>query len=152
MTKMSSLSCNINTPLSFKIVTLVLTGSVLLLSSGCANLTGDDIIPDTGFSDVIEIYFFYEEFCDSCEEDFSIFEVFNEKVADVSDLHSYRLNSLNVARLTNRTRYEELVDRYGHLQENLAFPLLMVNNKLIVGEDSIRSNIREAFLAAGKGD
>ena len=127
-----------------------LIGLFLFFCTGCTVTGGKETASDLDLPDSIEIYFFYDEICGSCEEEFSIFEVFHEMAGDVAELHPYRLISQNVAKTSGRSVFEEAMASFGHSVENVNFPLMMVGSRLFHGEENIRQNIREAFLVAGE--
>ena len=131
------------TILSLAAITLAFLASCTPTPVGDAHPGVPSLVP-------IEIFFFYEEYCASCEIEFSIHEVFHEVAADIAQLYPYNLSSLNVARISNRNLFEELIEQHQPLQEDADFPFLMIGSKLFSGEENIRDNLREAFIAEGE--
>jgi len=136
------------TPLRLTILSLIAITLIFLAS--CTSQPAWDTHPGVPSPVPIEIYFFYEEYCASCEVDFSIHEVFHEEAADIAHLYPYNINSLNVARISNRNLFEELIEQHQPLQADEDFPFLIIGSKLISGEENIRDNLREAFIAEGE--
>jgi len=105
---------------------------------------------ELALSKTIEMFYFFDEICTSCIDDELFFQLFREEASDVADMYPYRLIPVNVARASGRQVFADRMAEFGHPIENITFPVMMVNSHLYQGYESIRQNIREAFLVAGE--
>ncbi|MCL2565784.1 MAG: hypothetical protein FWE24_08255 [Defluviitaleaceae bacterium] len=125
-------------------------GLLLLCIAGCTSTDYIETNLASNLPDRIEIFYFYDEICTSCTNDFDFHELFHEMAGDVSEMYPYMLIPVNVARTNGRRLFEETMASFGHSTNNINFPLMMVGSWLFQGEESIRNNIREAFLVEGE--
>ncbi|GHU67981.1 hypothetical protein FACS1894184_08910 [Clostridia bacterium] len=98
----------------------------------------------------IELRFFHETACGSCDGASEFLEIINESIHDVRDLYPYTIYTQNVIQSQGRAAFEELTDEIGISRENLKFPLMVVGSKVYQGLESIRNNAREVYLTAGE--
>ena len=122
--------------------------SVLLLFgfSGCAKAEPEQ--PEN-----VEIHFFYNQPCASCDGTKELFEIVSEELEDVSDLYPYYVSVYNVFRKEDAQIRDSELKKLGFQEElagSLTYPIMTLNGNIYFGIDSIRSSIREAYLTAGE--
>lgn len=114
--------------------------------SGCAEAEPEQ--PEN-----VEIHFFYNQPCASCDGTKELFEIVSEELDDVSELYPYMVSVYNVFRkedaaakgiLNLKSGVSGRTCRLSHL------PDYDCKWKYYFGTDSIRSSIREAYLTAGE--
>ncbi len=98
----------------------------------------------------IQMYFFHETACGSCDGASEFTEIADQVLADVRHLYPYVIHRVNVFQTDGRRVFEKLTDQVGLSRENLQFPLLIVNSRIYQGLEAIRENLREAYLTAGE--
>lgn len=101
----------------------------------------------------VEIHFFYNQPCASCDGTKELFEIVSEELDDVSDLYPYMVSVYNVFRKEDAQIRDSELKKLGFQEElagSLTYPIMTVNGNIYFGTDSIRSSIREAYLTAGE--
>lgn len=116
----------------------------LILLAGCAGT------PEAPLPEKIELRFFYDEPCGSCDGTAEFFDLFNELVGDVKDTYPFTITTYNVFKSESREQVTAMIEEAGLSTENLYYPMVMLGSKLYSGWESIEKNLREAFLTAGE--
>ena len=114
--------------------------------SGCAEAEPEQ--PEN-----VEIHFFYNQPCASCDGTKELFEIVSEELDDVSELYPYMVSVYNVFRKEDAQIRDSELKKLGVQEElagSLTYPIMTVNGNIYFGTDSIRSSIREAYLTAGE--
>jgi thiol-disulfide isomerase/thioredoxin len=98
----------------------------------------------------IDLYYFYEELCQSCDGTEEFRAIAEKELSGVRDRYPYAVQTLNVFLAGNRNFYEEMTDAMGLDRETLELPLLIAGGRVLQGNERIADNLREAFLSAGE--
>lgn len=101
----------------------------------------------------IEIHYFYDEACATCNAVEEFYEVFREELGDVSELYPYSLATYNVFHKSDAVIRDAEFKRLGYGEEFsgiLTYPVMTINGRLYMGHDTIRDSLREAYLTAGE--
>ena len=101
----------------------------------------------------IEIHFFYNEPCASCDGTKDFYRVVKEELGDVSDRYPYEIYPHNVFQASAAQDRDRELGKLGYGQEvigSLTYPIMTVNGKAYLGMDSISQSLREAYLTAGE--
>jgi hypothetical protein len=124
---------------------------VVALTFACL-LTARAVAEETAaLPEKIELYYFHETVCGSCDGDQEFYDLYNEVLSpEDRALYPVKIYPTNVYQTGGKEAFAEKLALFGHSTDNLSFPVLMVNSKLFSGLESIRSNLREAFLTAGE--
>ncbi len=100
----------------------------------------------------VEIQFFYNEPCASCDGTKQLYEILSEELEGISDLYPYNVSVYNVFHKADAQVRDAELERLG-LQgaiDSLTYPIMVLNGKVYFGIDSIQESIREAYLTAGE--
>ncbi|MDL2233118.1 hypothetical protein LJC63_06000 [Ruminococcaceae bacterium OttesenSCG-928-L11] len=128
---------------------IVLLGFLLaLILAACGSPSPPAAEPD--LPSEIQILFFHDTACGSCDGTEEFWEVLREELAAESDLPPYRVTTYNVFELAGRQEYALALEAYGLSGENVEFPVMLLNGRLYSGMEHIRNNLREAFLTAAE--
>jgi len=103
--------------------------------------------------DKVDIHFFYNEPCATCDATKELYEIVSEELGDVSQTYPYLVSSYNVFQEIDAQIMNGELKKLGYDEElirSLTYPVMTVNGKVYLGTDSIRSSIREAYLTAGE--
>ena len=101
----------------------------------------------------VEIHFYYDEPCASCDGTKEIYEIVSEELDDVSGLYPYTGSVYNVFRKADAQTRDAELKKLGFQEEfagSLTYPIMTINGNIYLGIDSIRESIREAYLTAGE--
>lgn len=122
---------------------LLAFSSCFVLAACAANTVQD--LPDK-----IDVYFFHDTACGSCDGTEEFMELFANTLGDVREENPYQIHTYNVFQTAGREKYESLTQTMGIPTDGLDFPLLIVGGKAFSGMESIQKNLREAFLTASE--
>jgi hypothetical protein len=126
----------------------------LVLGAGCGGKTGQDPEPsplrEAELPDRVDLYYFYEELCQSCDGAAEFDAIAETQMADVRDRYPYAIHRINVFLRGNQDLYQELTDSLGLDRSALELPLLIAGGRVFSGNEGIAKNLREAFLTAGE--
>jgi len=114
--------------------------------SGCGRNTQS--APDT-----IEMYYFYDGFCESCDKLGEFYNELSEELQGVQDQYPYKVIPCNVFGTDGTKTEAEFFKKLGVDADALKLmpvPILVINGNIYHGDDQVRQNLREAYLAAGK--
>lgn len=101
----------------------------------------------------VEIHFYYDEPCASCDGTKEIYEIVSEELDDVSGQYPYTVSVYNVFRKADAQTRDAELKKLGFQEEfagSLTYPIMTINGNIYLGIDSIRASIREAYLTAGE--
>lgn len=101
----------------------------------------------------IEIHFFYNEPCATCDGTKEFFRVVKEELGDISDQYPYEIYPHNVFQTSAAQDRDIILKKLGYEQEvinSLTYPIMTMNGKVYLGMDSISQSLREAYLTAGE--
>lgn len=112
------------------------------------------IIPAAGekmpLPDKIELYYFYDNLCASCDATAEFDAVAAEALSGIRDQYPYELYRFNVYTEAGKERFSRLCAEMGLDAEMLTLPLLIAGGRVFQGDEAIEKNLREAFLVAGE--
>ncbi len=123
---------------------LLLLGAV----TGCGKKEKEKELPEA-----IELLFFYNEPCASCDGTEEIDRIISEELAEVSDQYPYKVIAYNVFRQAEAQIRDTELKRLGFQEaaaESFTDLMMIVNGKAYLGSDAIRASVREAYLTAGE--
>jgi hypothetical protein len=134
------------------IVIVSLCISAGLFAGGSRDKASTGTIDETALQKRIDAYFFYEEICGSCTTDIDWFASILQEHLPFSERsqypHSFR--EFNIYHTTGRARYVQVTDELGLDRGLLELPFLIIRNRVLQGYDSIKANIKDAFLTAAE--
>ncbi|MDR0525985.1 MAG: hypothetical protein LBG90_08980 [Spirochaetaceae bacterium] len=130
-----------------KLITVILG----ILATGTLWARGSKEASQTA-SPKIEAWFFYEELCGSCQDDEDKFlEILREQIPLAErEAYSHLFHIFNIYQTEGRSKYQQLTSDLGLDRAGLSPPILIIGGRAFQGYDSIRSNIREAYLTCGE--
>lgn len=97
----------------------------------------------------VEIYFFYDTACASCNGE----EEFNRIVEEVlagEEEYPYAIHRENIFHSSGRKVYEAVTQEFGLDPNGLENPVCIVNGRALQGFEEIRKDLKEAYLTAGE--
>jgi hypothetical protein len=115
--------------------------------AGCAAPAQADL------PDKIEMNFFYDEPCASCNGTAEFYSIVREELSDVKELYPYSVREHNVFTSDGKGARDRMFESLGIEKELLgyiSYPVLVVNGNVYQGLDSIRESLRDAYLTAGE--
>jgi thiol-disulfide isomerase/thioredoxin len=105
----------------------------------------------SGLPDKVELYYFYEELCELCNESGKYFTMLDEKLPNEDrNRYPHDFFAYNVYHTSGHTEYERITDSMGIDRDTLNLPVLIAGGRVFQGFDTIAGNIREAYLTAGE--
>ncbi|MEG0847882.1 MAG: hypothetical protein RSF92_12060 [Niameybacter sp.] len=96
--------------------------------------------------ETLEIQYFYNNPCGSCDGEETFYEIFNQEVGDLKDEVDYHITSYNTFQASDLKVFEQTC---GNLQidvEERNIPMLIVGERILVGDQAIEEGMREAFV------
>jgi hypothetical protein len=126
----------------------------LVLGTGCGGKT--TAVPEpvplrqAEPPDRVELYYFYEELCQSCDGAAEFDRIAETQLAGVRDRYPYAIHRINVFFKGNRDLYLGTINSLGLDGDTLELPLLIAGGRVFSGNEWIAQNLREAFLTAGE--
>jgi len=124
---------------------VILLIALCLLCSCATKSEAGAMLPDE-----IEIYFFHDTACGSCDGAEEFYDILYEELGESRSSFPYKVLSYNVFQTDGYTKYEQVLQEYGLSQDQREFPVMIVYSKVFSGMESIKKNIKEAFLTAGE--
>ncbi|MDF2538024.1 MAG: Cytochrome c biosis protein-like protein [Herbinix sp.] len=98
----------------------------------------------------IEMYYFHEGICDSCDPTKEFDEIVNNELESVKHMYPYSIDRVSIYQSGGRSKFEKICDELGLSIDSLELPLLIVGGKTYQGNESIEKNILEAYLTTGE--
>ena len=127
---------------------------VLAFGTGCSREAGGVSEPASPpaaeLPDRVDMYYFYEELCLSCDWSAEFDETAAAELDGVRDRYPYAIHRINVFLGENRELYRRTFDSLGLDPDALELPLLIAGGRVFSGNEGIERNLREAFLTAGE--
>ena len=96
----------------------------------------------------MEIYYFYNNICELCDERGKFYDVFNGSVGDIKDQYNYSITIYNIFYSGSSEKLQSLKAKY-HIDIGYGFPVLIVNGKALQGDSAIRDGLRGIFIREG---
>lgn len=124
------------------LVAIGMTLSICFYSLSCSDYK------DVSLVDTIEIFYFYDNVCASCDDEEKFIELFNNKIGDIKDDHPTTINMTNVYSTGGMEALERVCASYAVDPADIKFPVLMLGGKVYSSEAVIENNLREAYLVA----
>lgn len=124
---------------------MYMTVGLMFFLASCGKVESGEELPEQ-----LDIYFFHETICASCDGTEEFYALINEELADVRELYPYRSITANVFQTEGRMNYERVTDQFGLNRDNLSLPLMIVDGRVFSGMEIIEDNLREVYLAAGE--
>jgi thiol-disulfide isomerase/thioredoxin len=104
-----------------------------------------------GLPEKVELFFFYEQSCEICDELEQFYEtLFEELPSEDRALYPHLIYTINTVSAEGRKTYERVTDAMGLDRLLLQAPLLIAGGRVFQGHETIADNIREAFLTAAE--
>ncbi|MDR2080126.1 MAG: hypothetical protein LBP74_10455 [Treponema sp.] len=126
----------------------------LVLGAGCGGEAGkipEPVpVPEAELPERVDLYYFYEELCQSCNGTAEFDGAAETQLAGVRDRYPYAIHRINVFLQENRNLYRGAMDSLGLDGDTLELPLLVAGGRVFSGNERIAQNLREAFLTAGE--
>ena len=119
--------------------------AIVILSCGCSKEIQSLATPHE-----IDIRFYHDTACSSCDGEEEFTKMFNEILADVKGEYPYRMRFYNVFTSEGMADFNKEAKKWGVSSENIDFPSMLINGKLYSGMQDIEQNLFEEFLSAGK--
>jgi hypothetical protein len=126
-------------------VAVLLSAIALLFATACSKPPVKAALPAR-----IDIYYFYDELCASCDGTEEFRTIAEEALAGVREQYPYAIHTNNVFRKSGRELYERITGEMGLDRDMLELPLLIADGRVFQGNEGIARNLREAFLSAGE--
>lgn len=122
--------------------------SCLLVLTGCK--TAEEPVP---LPEQVEINYFYNQPCASCEEPDVFWEMVREELEGVADKYPYQANVYNVFRTADANARDAVFSALGFDEKmirTLSYPVMTINGTVYYGNEDIKASLREAYLTAGE--
>jgi hypothetical protein len=123
-------------------------------AAGCSRATGGVPEPaplrEAELPERVDMYYFYEELCQSCDGAAEFDEIAEAELDGVRDRYPYAIHRINVFLRGNQDLYREITDSLGLDRSAPELPLLIAGGRVFSGNEGIAKNLREAFLTAGE--
>lgn len=103
---------------------------------------------DATSNEPVEIFYFHDTACGSCNGDQDIYDIVSEELTDMRDEYPYTVSSYNVFQSAAYKKFQEIQQEKGLNDITANFPLAIVGNNALVGLEMIESRIREYLLIA----
>jgi thiol-disulfide isomerase/thioredoxin len=101
--------------------------------------------------DKVELFFFYEQDCEICNELDNIYKIVSQKLPqEIRNIYPCKIYAINIISIEGRKTFEQLTNAMGLDRMLLSAPLLIAGGKIFQGYETISNNIEEAFLTAGE--
>ena len=117
---------------------------LLMLCSGCAGKE-KAILPET-----VEMYFFYDEICASCDLASKFDVIAADRMAPVRETYPYQIHKLNTFTDSGQEYFKRICAEMGLDSEAMQLPVLIVGGRTLQGLEAIDKEMAEAYLVAGE--
>jgi len=100
---------------------------------------------------LIELHYFYDGLCSSCNHLSLFHDLLSEVLADVRQEHPYTVVAHNAFSTAGRSVGKDFFSYLGLGEDFLhtaPLPILVINGEVFYGNEAIRSNLRSAYLIA----
>ncbi|MDR2029385.1 MAG: hypothetical protein LBP93_07600 [Treponema sp.] len=127
---------------------------VFTFGTGCNRETGGvpepALLREADLPERVELYYFYEELCQSCDGAAEFDAIAAAELEGVRDRYPYAIHRINVFLQGNQGLYQGMLDSLGLDRSAPELPLLIAGGRVFSGNEGIAKNLREAFLTAGE--
>ena len=117
-----------------------------LTMASCGKVTDEALV----LPEKVEMYFFYDEICGSCDGTEEIKRIAEEQLAEVRNTYPYQFFMHNVYTDLGRRKFDEVCEELGLQKDSLSFPLLIAGGHVLQGMETIEKSIAEYYLTAGE--
>lgn len=100
--------------------------------------------------DKVEMYYFYDELCGSCDGTEAFDAMAGEVMAGIRDMYPYEIYRVNVYSPAGKAQYEAICGEMGLDMQSLTLPALIAGGRVFQGDETIARNMAEAYLVAGE--
>lgn len=107
-------------------------------------------VASAALPDKVEMYYFYDELCGSCDGTEAFDAIAEEAMAGIRDAYPYEIYRVNVYSSAGKEQYEAICEEMGLDPQTLSLPLLIAGGRVFQGDETIARNMGEAFLVAGE--
>lgn len=104
----------------------------------------------TALPEQVDMYYFYDEICGSCETTENFDRIVQEQLIPVQGTYPYTVYRYNVYHESGKSALEDLCGRMELDKSSLQYPLLILGGYVIQGLDNIEKNLQETYLVAGE--
>lgn len=118
---------------------------------GCsAKLENNKEISDTEMeSSYIEIYFFHNTPCSTCNGKAEFYDIYNEELEDVDkEKYPAKVYCYNTFQINGQDKLKEIASLWGILPDDINEPAMLINGRFFNGLKAIEKNIREQYMLA----
>jgi cytochrome c biogenesis protein CcdA/glutaredoxin len=126
-----------------KILYLVILVSVISLIV----LPGKKTVADTT-EPTLNLYFFYNNPCASCNEEGKFYDKFNSIVGKEKYNISYNIIVYDYIKAGSEMKFKELCDKYKVPEKNRIMPMLFIGDTYLSGNDDIDNRLKDEFINA----
>lgn len=98
----------------------------------------------------IELYYFYDNLCASCDGTEAFDLAAQTELLEVRDLYPYDIYRINVFKKEGKSHFEALCAEMGMDPAAITLPALFAGGRVYQGDETIQKNLQEAFLVAGE--
>lgn len=98
----------------------------------------------------VEIYFFHDTACASCNGEEKFDEIVSEVLVETEEEYPYTIQKENIFHSSGREVYEKITRKFGLDPSKLENPVCIINGKALQGFEEIRKGLKEAYLTAGE--
>lgn len=106
--------------------------------------------PQVILPEKVEMYYFHEGICDSCDPTKEFDKMVEEQLESVEDIYPYSIERICIYKNGGLEKYKKICTELGLDRDSLELPLLVVGGKVYQGQESIEGNIKEAYLTTGE--
>lgn len=129
-------------------VRYILLSSILLILTvfgvSCRQVAEEEL------PDHLDVYYFYDNICGSCDEEGPFIDLFNEQVGTAKDTYPSNMHLVNIFNDGGMDYFERICSDYGLDPAEYDFPLLLLGGKAYVGTETIEKSLKEAYLVAAE--
>lgn len=119
---------------------------ILGLFLGCLGIT----IKGEEEAKKLEMIYFYNNPCASCEVENTFYELFNTQVGDLKGKVNYELKLYNTFSIEGCQFFERVCENYSIEQELRKVPLMVIGEEYLVGDNEIQTRLRDTFIQQSK--
>lgn len=121
----------------------IFTLAFVLLLSACSG-------PKQELPEKVQIEFYHDTVCGSCDGTAEFYQIMGEQLADVKDSYPYEVYAYNIYEQSGKASYQARLEEMGLDADSISLPLMIAGGRLYSGMDTIETNMKEAYLVAGE--
>jgi glutaredoxin len=119
---------------------IILSIFIIALVSSCTT-----VAKATEQKEQIEIVYFYDNPCASCDEEGKFIELFNSSVGIEKEDVEIKLNMHNIFHASGRNLLQQYFKEYKVPKEKQVTPILFINNVFLAGDRAINERLGDVF-------